>query len=174
MKKVLFALFLPMLVGVVSAQKFAYVDTKYILSQMSEYEEAQKELDQISENWQKEIEAKYKQIDKKYKAYQAEEILLPNEIKRKREEEIVQLEKEVKTLQKEKFGVNGELFQKRKEIIEPIQDKIYEAIKNYATTKGYDMIFDRSGGQTNIMYANAKLNKSNAILKKLGITPGSN
>jgi outer membrane protein len=116
----------------VQAQKYAYVDTDYILSNIPEYKSAQQQVDNLSVQWQKEIEAKYAEIDKMYKAFQAEQILLTEEMKKKRENEIIAKEKEVKELQKSRFGVDGELFKKRQELVKPIQDKVYNAIKQLA------------------------------------------
>lgn len=150
-----------------SAQKYAYVDSKYILENIPEYKEAQKQLDDLSEKWQKELEEMYKEIDKKYKEYQAEQVLLPEETKTKRENEIIELENKAREFKKNKFGVDGELFQKRKELIEPIQDKVYKAIKELATTSGYDFVFDKAN-QSNILYADPKNDKSKRVLKELG------
>lgn len=167
MKKLILTLLIASVAVVSFSQKYAYVDTKYILENIPEYTEAQKQLDDLSEKWQKEIEAKYQIIDKKYKEYQAEQVLLPEDMKRKREDEIIALEKEVKELQKKKFGVEGELFQKRKELIEPIQNKVYNAIKELAATSNYAFVFDKAN-QSNILYADPALDKSKRILKTLG------
>ena len=126
------------------AQKFSYVNTEYILLQVPEYKAAQAELDKVSADWQKEIEAKYSEIDKLYKAFQAEKIFLTDEMTKKRENEIVNREREVKELQKTKFGVDGELFKKRMELVKPIQDKVYSAVKAVAEKKGLAIIFDKS------------------------------
>lgn len=154
------------------AQKFAYVDTDYILENIPLYEEAQRELDNTSIRWQKQIEAKYAEIDRLYKAYQAEQILLTEDMKKKREEEIIQKEKEAKDYQKSKFGVDGELFKKRQELVKPIQDDIYKAIKEIAVQRGYAVIFDKAS-QSNILYSNENYDKSDDVLKKLGFSPGS-
>jgi outer membrane protein len=154
--------------GTVSAQKYAYVDTKAILDEMPEYKEAQKKIDDMSEKWQKEIEEKMQIIDKKYKDYQREQIILPEETKRQREDEIMQLEREMKEFQRSKFGVNGELFKERSRLIEPIQDKVYKAVKDIAVEGGFSFIFDKSS-QSNILYADPKLNKNDQVLKKLGV-----
>lgn len=153
------------------AQKFGYVDTEYILSNIPEYKEAQDELDKLSVEWQKQLERKYSEIDKMYKNYQAEQILLTEEMKLKREDEIIKLEKSAKEFQKQKFGVNGELFKKRQELVKPIQDKVYKAIKDIATVSSYAVIFDKSGSLT-MLYSNPKYNKSDDVLKKLGYKPG--
>ncbi len=153
------------------AQKFAYVDTDYILNQIPEYKAAQAELDKISVQWQKEIEAKYSEIDKMYKAYQAEQILLTEEMKKKREADIIAKEKEVKDLQKQRFGVDGELFKKRQELVKPIQDKVYAAVKAVAEKGGYAVIFDRAGDMV-MLYASAKSDKSDDVLQSLGYKAG--
>lgn len=157
---------------VASAQKFAYVDTEYILGQIPEYKAAQSELDKISVQWQKEIEAKYAEIDKMYKAYQAEQILLTEDMKKKREGDIVAKEKEAKDLQKQRFGVDGELFKKRQELVKPIQDKVYNAVKGIAEKGGYAIIFDKAGDLT-MLYANSKNDKSDDVLEQLGYKGGS-
>lgn len=153
--------------GVSMAQKFAFVDTEYILSQMPEYKSAQDQLDAASAQWQKEIEAKYADIDKLYKAFQAEQVLLSEEMKRKREDDIIQREKEAKDLQKSKFGVDGELFKKRQELVKPLQDKVYNAIKEMATTQQLSIIFDKSSDLT-MIYTNPKYDKSDDVLKAMG------
>jgi len=153
------------------AQKFAYVDTDYILNQIPEYKAAQAELDKISVQWQKEIEAKYAEIDKMYKAYQAEQILLTEEMKKKREADIIAKEKEVKDLQKQRFGVDGELFKKRQELVKPIQDKVYAAVKSVAEKGGYAVIFDRAGDMV-MLYASPKSDKSEEVLQAMGYKGG--
>ncbi|OFZ01056.1 MAG: hypothetical protein A3K10_01485 [Bacteroidetes bacterium RIFCSPLOWO2_12_FULL_31_6] len=155
----------------VQAQKFAYVDTEYILGNIPDYKEAQAELDKLSIEWQKQLERQYSEIDKMYKNYQAEQILLTEDMKTKREGEIIKKEKEAKEYQKQKFGVDGELFKKRQELVKPVQDKVYQAIQDIATVGGLDIVFDKSSGLT-MLYSNSKYNKSDAVLKKLGFTPG--
>lgn len=154
------------------AQKYAYVDTEYILQNIPDYKSAQGQIDNLSTQWQKEIEAKYAEIDKLYKAFQAEQILLTEEMKRKRENEIIAKEKEVKELQKARFGVDGELFKKRQELIKPIQDKVYNAIKALAEKGSYAVIFDKSSGAS-LLYTNPKFDKSDDILLAMGYKKGS-
>ena len=149
------------------AAKFGYVDTDYILGQIPEYKAAQSELDKTSIQWQKEIEIKFAEIDKLYKAYQADAILLTEDMKKKRENEILNKEKEAKDLQKQRFGVDGELFKKRQELVKPIQDKVYNGIKAVAEKKGLGFILDKSG-QISILYANSKYDISEDILVHLG------
>ena len=158
------------LVSGLNAQKFAFVDTKYILENIPEYKTAQDQLDDISAQWQKEIETKFAEIDKMYKDFQAESVLLPEDMKKKREDDIVRKEKEAKDLQKKRFGKDGDLFKKREELVKPIQDKIYNAIETLATTGNYGIIFDQAGSLT-ILYADMKLDKSDDILQKLGVAP---
>jgi outer membrane protein len=154
------------------AQKYAFVDTQYILDNISEYKAAQQQLDNVSINWQKEIEAKYAVIDKLYKDYQAEQILLTEEMKRKREAEITAKEKEVKEFQKQKFGYDGELFKKKQELVKPIQDKIYNAVKKMATDQSYAVIFDKSS-ELIMLYTNPKYDKSDDILLMMGYKAGN-
>ena len=172
MKKflIIFALFLS---SFSYSQKIAYVDTKYILDNIPEYKLAQEQLDEISKKWQKEIEAELVVVDKMYKNYQTEAVLLPEDMKKKREEEIIQKEKEVKALQKKRFGQDGDLFKKREELIRPIQDKIYNAIEEYSIEKGYALVLDKAGSVT-ILYGSPKIDISDQILEKLGYTVSKN
>ncbi len=157
--------------GQLFAQKYAYVDTQYILENISEYKASQQQIDQLSIAWQKEIEAKYTVIDKLYKDYQAEQILLTEDMKRKREQEITNKEKEVKEFQKQKFGYEGELFKKKQELTKPIQDKIYNAVKKLATDQSYAVIFDKSS-ELIMLYTNPKYDKSDEILAAMGYKAG--
>jgi outer membrane protein len=173
MKKLTLLLTLAVLTSatLVQAQKYCYVDTQYILDNITEYKAAQQQLDQLSVTWQKEIEAKYAHIDKLYKDFQAEQILLTEEMKRKRENEIIAKEKEAKEFQKQKFGFEGELFKKKQELVKPIQDKIYNAIKKMATDQSYAVVFDKSSDLI-MLYANPRYDKSDDILNALGYKVG--
>ncbi len=151
----------------VFSQKNAYVDTEYILSKIPAYENAQAKLNEYSKAWQKEIEAKFKEVDSKYKAYQTEIALLSAEMKKQREEEIINLEKEANDLKEKYFGKEGELFNKRKELVKPIQDEVYNAIKEIATQGNYGFIFDKSADMS-LIYTDPKYDISDDILKKLG------
>lgn len=152
------------------AQKFAYVDTKYILEKIPAYQDAQKQLDDLSAQWQKEIEEKFKAVDALYKVYLKERIVLTEEDKRLREQEIEVKEKEAKDLQRAKFGVGGELYTKRQDLVKPIQDDVYGAIKQLATEGNYAVIFDKSNN-SNILYSNERYDKSDDVLEKMGISP---
>lgn len=167
MKKIILTLAIALFSVATFAQKYAYVDTDYILKNIPEYITAQKTLDDLSEKWEADIESKKSVINKKYQQYQAEELLLPEDMKKKKREEIFTLEDNLSKFQQDKFGVEGELFQKRKELIEPIQNKVYNAIKELASVGNYSFIFDKAN-QSNILYADSKLDKSQRILKNLG------
>ena len=147
--------------------KFGYVDTDYIMGEIPEYKAAQSELEKTSVQWQKEIDTKYEEVDKLYKAYQADAILLTEEMKKKRENEIINKEKEVKDLQKSRFGVDGELFKKRQELVKPIQDKVYNAIKAVSDRRGLGFVMDKAG-QVSLLYANPKYDISDEVLVYLG------
>jgi outer membrane protein len=153
------------------SQSFAYVDTEYILGNIPDYKDAQGELDKLSIEWQKQLERRYSEIDKMYKNYQAEQILLTEDMKVKREDEIIKKEKAAKEYQKEKFGVDGELFQKRKELVKPLQDKVYKAISEIANYKKLGVVFDKASALT-MLYTNPKYNVSDDVLKKMGYKPG--
>jgi outer membrane protein len=152
-----------------SAQRYAYVDTEYILKNLASYEDAQKELDRVSTQWQNEIEERYEAIDRLYKAYQAEKVLLTEEMRAEREEEIIRKEAEAKELQRQRFGVEGDLFKRRQELIQPIQEEIYNAIKEVAQGGGYSVIFDKAN-QSNILYADPRYDKSDRVLSRLGVS----
>ena len=149
------------------AQKFAYVDTQYILDNIPEYAEAQAQIDELSAQWQKEIEAKFAEVEKMYQDYQAQSVLLPEDMKKKREQDIVDKEKEAKNLQKQRFGKDGDLFKKRQELIKPIQENIYNAIQEIAVDNNYMMIFDKAGSLS-VMYASPKYDISDQVLDNLG------
>ncbi len=155
------------------AQKYAYVDTDYILENIPEYNDAQSELNDLANQWQKEIEAKYAEIDQMYKSYQAEAVLLPEDMKKKREDEIVKKEQEAKELQNQRFGKDGDLFKKREELIKPLQEKIYNAVEEIATDGNYAIIFDKAGSLT-MLYTNSKYDLSDEVLDKLGYSYKSN
>ncbi|MBK7433317.1 MAG: OmpH family outer membrane protein [Chitinophagaceae bacterium] len=151
-----------------TAQRYAIIDSKYILDKLPEYKEAQKKLDQFSEQWQQEIDQKQALVDKMYKDYQAEQVMLSDALKKKREDELYNKEKELRDLQKKHFGFEGDLFKKRQELIKPIQDKVYTAVQKLAVEKQYDFILDKSEGIT-VIFADPKLDKSEDILRNMGV-----
>lgn len=156
--------------SVTSAQRIAFVNTKYILDQLPEYGNAQKELDRFSKQWQDEIDERHVQIKRMREAYNAEAILLTDEMKRTRMEEIDSKDREARDLQRRRFGPKGDLFKKRQELIQPIQDRVYTAIKEVAGTS-YIAIFDLGGQSSNLLFASEKYDKSDSVLRKLGIRP---
>ncbi|MBK9058739.1 MAG: OmpH family outer membrane protein [Flavobacteriales bacterium] len=166
------ALMALLLTGVAAhAQRIAFVDTKYILEQMPEYAAAQQELDLNSKKWQDEIDDRWGQIKRLREAFNAEAILLTEEMKKSRQEEISKKEQEARDVQQKRFGVGGDLFKKRQELIQPIQDRIFDAVKEVAATS-YVAIFDIGGVGNNVLYASEKYDKSDSVLRKLGIRPG--
>lgn len=170
MKKLLFTLiFVSAAALYSSAQRYAYVDTEYILKNLASYNDAQKELDRLSTLWQKEVEERYEAIDRLYKAYQAEKVLLTEEMRKEREDEIIRREQEAKELQRQRFGVDGDLFKKREELIQPVQDQVYNAIKEVAQGGGFSVIFDKAN-QSNILYADPRYDRSDRVLSRLGVS----
>src|SRR5690606_1074869 len=169
MKKFILALALLTGIGIsVQAQRYAIVDTKYILENIPEYKEAQKQLNSFSEKWQEEIEHKEVELHRMYKYYDAERVMNTEELKKKRDDEIFLKEKEVRDLQRQRFGYEGDLFKKREELVKPIQDRVYNAIIKIATTRQYDFVLDKSEGIT-VIFADPKLDRSEDVLRELGV-----
>ena len=164
--KLYILIFLLSLSTLTHAQKFAYVDSDYILERIPEYASAQDQIEKLSLNWQSEIEEFYQEIDLMYKKYQADKILLTQEMKNKRESEIINKEKEAKDLQRQRFGPEGDLYKKRQDLMKPIQDKVYNAIQDFSNEKRYDIIFDKSSNLI-MLFSNPDLDKSDDILKML-------
>lgn len=152
---------------VASAQKFALVDMEYILKNIPAYERANEQLNQVSKRWQAEVDALAQEAQTLYKNYQTEAVFLSEEQKTKKEEEIVAKEKEAGELKRKYFGPEGELFKKRESLMMPIQDEIYNAVKDIADNKGYSVVWDRASA-TSIIYASPKIDISNDVLSKLG------
>jgi outer membrane protein len=148
--------------------KYAVINTKYILDKIPEYKEADKKLKALGDQWQQEIDQKQMTLDKMYKNYEAEQFMLSDDLKKKREDELFVKEKELRDLQKKRFGYEGDLFKERQKMVKPIQDKVYNAVQKLATARGYDFILDKSEGIT-IIFADPKLDKSDDVLKELGI-----
>jgi outer membrane protein len=169
MKKILLTLFIACISLTAMCQKYGYIDSEYILSNIPDYKEAQAELDRIAAMWQKEIETKFKSIDSMYKKYQVESITLPENLKKQREDAIIAAEQNAKDLQKRRFGKDGDLFKKREELVKPIQDKVFSAIEEYAKEKNFAFVFDAAGSMT-IIYADPKWELNDAIMQKLGIS----
>ncbi len=149
-------------------QRYAIIDTKYILSKIPEYKEADKKLQLVGEQWQKEIDDLQVSLDKMYKNYEAEQFMLTEDLKKKREDELFNKEKTVRELQKKRFGYEGDLFKERQKLVKPIQDKVYNAIQKIAVARFYDFILDKSEGIT-VIFADPKLDKSDEVLREMGI-----
>ena len=150
------------------AQKYAIIDTKYILDKMPEYKDAQKKLDDQAAVWQKEIDEMQTGLDKMYRDFEAEQVMLSEELKKKREDQLFIKEKALRDLQRKRFGFEGDLFKKRQELVKPVQDKVYNAVQKLAVQRSYDFILDKSEGIT-VIFADPKLDKSEEVLKELGI-----
>jgi outer membrane protein len=148
------------------SQKICHVDSEYILEKIPAYTDAEAEIEELAKGWQAEIEQMYQQVDSLYKIYQKEEVLLTEEMKIKKQDEIIDKEAEAKQLQQKYFGVEGEMYEKRQELVKPIQDNVYNALVELATEGGYDYIFDVVTGE--ILYASDTKDESDSVLKKLG------
>ncbi len=148
--------------------RYAVINTKYILEKIPEYKDADKKLKELGDQWQTEIDEKQIALDKMYKNYEAEQFMLSEDLKKKREDELFMKEKELRDLQKKRFGYEGDLFKERQKLVKPIQDKVYNAVQKLAVARSYDFILDKSEGIT-IIFADPKLDKSDDILKELGI-----
>jgi outer membrane protein len=170
MKKILFLFTISCLLTAFTsyAQKYAIIDTKYILEKIPEYKEANKKLEEMADSWQKELDLMQSDLDKLYRQLDAEKAMLTPELMKKREDEIFNKEKAVRDLQRRRFGFEGDYFRKKQELVKPIQDKVYNAVQKLATDRLYDFILDKSEGIT-VIFADPKLDKSDDVLKILGV-----
>jgi outer membrane protein len=169
MKKILLSAFIvATLAFTANAQRYAIIDTKYILDKIPDYKEAQKKLNEFSEQWQREIDGRQVELDQMYRNFEAEQVMLSEELRKKREDELFNKEKELRDLQKRRFGFEGDLFKKRQELVKPIQDKVYNAVQKLAVARQYDFILDKSEGIT-VIFADPKLDKSDDVLRELGV-----
>ena len=150
------------------AQKYAIIDTRYILEKIPDYTNAQRQLDQVAADWQKDIDTRQQALDRMYKDYDAEQVMLSDDLKQKRQDQLFMKEKELRDLQRQRFGFEGDLFKKRQELVKPIQDKVYNAVQKLSSARGYDFVLDKSEGIT-IIFADPKLDKSEDVLRELGI-----
>lgn len=156
----------------VHAQKYACINTEYVMSNIPDYQQAQTRLAKYTADWQKELEAKYQEVDNLRKSYQQEAYLLPENLKQRRQNELKTKEQEVRDLQRQRFAAGGDLDKKREELIKPIQDRVYTTIERIAREKNYAFIFDKSGSPT-LVYASEKYDISDQVLEMMGITPGA-
>ncbi len=150
------------------AQRIAYVDINKVLESMPDYRKAQEDLDKTAAKWRQDIAQEYDKIKGMYNKYQAEQVLLSDDMRKQKEDEIMAAEKRVRDMQKDKFGPEGQLFKKRQDLVQPIQERVYSAIDEYAVEKGYDFIFDKSGA-TGMIYSNARYDKTTDVMAKLGL-----
>lgn len=151
----------------IGGQKIVYVDSEYIMANIPEYADAQEQLESLSNKWQKEVKAIYDKVSEMYSKYQTEMVLLSEDQKHAREQEIVNKEQEAKNLQMQYFGAEGQLYQKRTELIQPIQEKIYSAMNELAQQKNYAFILDLASG-TSVLWASDKNDVSDDVLDQLG------
>ena len=172
MKKYIFlSLFCLIFYARLSAQSITYVDSEYILKHVPEYSSAQKQLDALALQWQKSIDDKFLEVEKMQKEFQADMVLLTDEMRKNREAEITQKEKEVKDLQQQKFGFEGELYQQKIRLIKPIQERVAKAIEEYANRQNIDMVIDKSS--VTLLFARPNYDGTNEIIIKMGYKPGS-
>ena len=149
------------------AQKYALIDMEYILKNIPAYEMTNEQLSQVSKKWQNEVDALQQEAQNMYKTYQSDLVFLSAEMKTKREEEIVKKEQEAQDLRRKYFGADGELYKKRESLMKPIQDEIYNAVKEISEDKGYQLVIDRASAMS-IIFASPKIDISNEVLVKLG------
>lgn len=169
MKKILLVLIVGLTVSCANAQRYAVIDTKYILDKLPEYKNADGKMQAIANQWQKELDDMQNDLDKMYKNFEAEQYMLTEELKKKRETELFNKEKDLRNLQKKRFGFEGDLFKERQRLVKPIQDRVYNAIQKIAVERSYDFVLDKSEGIT-VIFADPKLDKSDDVLKILQAT----
>ncbi len=167
MKKILFTALFAIMAITASAQKFALMDMEYVLKNIPAYERANEQLNQVSKKWQAEVEALNTEASTMYKNYQNEMVFLSQEQKKAKQEEIMKKEKEASDLKRKYFGPEGELFKKRESLMSPIQEEIYNAVKEVSELRGYSLVIDRAS-DTGIIYGSPKIDISNEVLQKLG------
>ena len=153
------------------AQRVAYVDSEYILKHIPEYSSAQKQLDALAEQWQKEIDVNFAEVNKMQKEYQADKVLLTDAMKKQREIEIEKKEKEATDLQQQRFGFQGELFKQKIRLIKPIQDRVAKTVEDYANSESIDIIIDKS--TVTLLFARSTFDGTNDIITRMGYKPGS-
>ena len=167
MKKILLSALFAIVAMAASAQKFALMDMEYVLKNIPAYERANEQLNQVSKKWQAEVEALNTEASTMYKNYQNEMVFLSQEQKKAKQEEIMKKEKEASDLKRKYFGPEGELFKKRESLMSPIQEEIYNAVKEISELRGYSLVIDRAS-DTGIIYGSPKIDISNEVLQKLG------
>lgn len=173
MKKIILIAIVALTLGnLATAQRYAVIDTKYILEKLKDYKDADKKIQQTADGWQKQLDSLQADLDRMYKNYDAEQYMLTEELKKKREAELFNKEKELRELQKKRFGYEGDLFKERERLVKPIQDRVFNAIQKLAIAKGWDFVLDKSEGIT-VIFADPKLDKSEEVLRELRISAGN-
>jgi len=170
MKKLIIIAALAFTVSTLSAQRFAFVDSEFILTSIPEYNEAIEEINDLAIRWQREIEEHFREIERLFQRFQAEAPLLSDDMRRRREQEIVDREREVQNLQRRRFGAEGDLFRMRQEKIRPVQDRVFASIERIARNRNFDFVFDRSDNAV-MLFANPARDISNEVLNDMGIRP---
>lgn len=166
-RKIVLAIFMGLMaLPFLQAQRIAVVDINAVLEGMDTYKQAQEELDRVAAQWRQDINKEYDEIKSMYNKYQAEQVLLSETAKKEREDAIMEKEQQVRDLSRDKFGPEGELFRKRQELVQPIQDKVYAAIEDYASDRGYDFVFDK-GGSAGLIFSNPEHDKTEDVKKRL-------
>ena len=160
------ALFSAVSMVALQAQRIAVVDVNYVLESMDAYQKAQEEIDKVAAEWRQEISKEYDKIKSMYNKYQAEHVLLSPEARKEKEDEIMEKERQVRELQKDRFGAEGALFRKRQELVQPIQERVYGAIEDFANDRGYDFIFDKAGS-SGMLFSNAEYDKTDDVVRRL-------
>lgn len=167
MKKLLFSILLAGSAVMVNAQRIAVVDIAAVLEGMADYKAAQAEIDKVAAQWQQEVAQEFDKIKSMYNKYQAEQVLLSEDAKRTREDQIIKKEEEVRELQKRRFGPEGDLFKRRQQMVTPIQDKVFGSLQAYAGEKGYDIVLDKSSA-AGILFVGPNFDKTDEVKKRLG------
>ena len=172
-KTIIILLLLVAMTPMSMAQKYACVNTDYILKSIPDYTSAQKRLDKYVADWQKELQDKQDEIDAMRTDYEQERYLLPDNLKRRRQEELKEKEQALKALQRQRFGADGDLDKKRAELLKPVQDRVYATIERVAHEKNYAFVFDKAASAT-LLFANKKYDISDEVLELMGYKPGAN
>ena len=172
MRKFFFIALLLLVLAPVQAQKYACVNTDYIMRNVPEYNQALTKINKYIEEWQQELQNKQQEVDELRQQYQQEAYLLPDNLKQRRQDEIHNKETELRNLQRQRFGTGGDLEQKRAELMKPVQDRVYNAIERVAREKNYAFVFDKAASAT-VIYVSDKYDISNLVLEMLGVKPGA-
>lgn len=171
MKRYIIFLLFSVICNIASAQRLIYVDSEYVMKHIPEYASAQKQLDELSVQWQKEIDTKFQEVEQMQKAYVADKVLLTEDMRKRREQEIAEKETEASELQQKRFGYEGELFKQKIRLIKPVQERIAKAIQEYAARESIDIVLDKAS--VTFLFARPNYDRSNDIITRLGYKPGT-